>query len=305
MSGALVVSLDTELGWGAIENGRWRDREAVGVYERTRPAVARLLRVMDELEAPATWAFVGGLLERRGQHALDHLPPPRRAAVVAALAAGRESTFAGHDLIGRVLATRVRHEIASHTYSHTRFRDTGVDATFARQDLLLARRMLAPVAGAPTTLVFPSNDEGFEREVRESGHCLVRGAPAAGRAAPRAVVLLLAVLTPPPPAVLTEDGGLRRLTGSMVFNSRDGRLDRIPFVLFRAWRGLARAVTRGGVFHVWTHPFNFGTSAPLLRAFECFLRRAAAARDRGRLRIVTMAEAAMTGSTAVRAEPAS
>ena len=304
MSATLVVSFDTELGWGAIENGRWQRREAHGVYERTRPAVDRLLRVMDELEAPATWAFVGGLLDRGGEHTLDHLPPRRRAAVAAALATGRERTFGGADLIERVHASRVRHEIASHTYSHTRFRDVGVDADVVREELLHARRALARF-GEAATLVFPSDEEGFAREVRDTGHTLVRGAPAAGRPASRALALVRAVMVSPPPAVVTEDGGLRRLTGSMLFNSRDARVDRIPFVLLRACRGLAGAIGTGTVFHVWTHPFNFGASAPLRRAFEWFLRRAAAERDRGRLAIRTMAGAAVGDGIAVAGERAS
>ena len=37
--GKVTVSLDFEIGWGAVETGLWKPRQAKGVYTDLRPAM--------------------------------------------------------------------------------------------------------------------------------------------------------------------------------------------------------------------------------------------------------------------------
>ena len=63
----------------------------------------------------------------------------------------------------------------------------------------------------------------------------------------------------------------------------------------KARAGLRRAAATGGVFHLWTHPFNLASDrAFMLATVEAILRDATAARDRGEILIETM------GATAAR-----
>jgi hypothetical protein len=49
-------------------------------------------------------------------------------------------------------------------------------------------------------------------------------------------------------------------------------------------------VTTGGVFHLWTHPFNIASDRPfLLDVLDAILREATTMRDRGELVIEPMA----------------
>ncbi len=75
----------------------------------------------------------------------------------------------------------------------------------------------------------------------------------------------------------------------MLFATRPGRLDALPYVYRKASRGLDAAVCTGGALHVWTHPYNFALSWGLSSVFVAFLRLAARLRDEGRLEVRTMA----------------
>jgi hypothetical protein len=62
MTGVFTLSLDTELAWGSFDRGGV-DRYGAA-YRRTPDAVDHLCDLLDRFEVPATWAFVGHLLER-------------------------------------------------------------------------------------------------------------------------------------------------------------------------------------------------------------------------------------------------
>jgi len=83
--------------------------------------------------------------------------------------------------------------------------------------------------------------------------------------------------------------------GSTFFSHRQGvrraivRAARVR----RAQSGLRRAIRSGGVFHLWTHPFNLANDPRyLLGILDEVFRSAAAARDKGTLSIETMGQAA-------------
>lgn len=291
MVGTLVISFDTELGWGAIENGLWRRREAAGVYEKTRQALGLLLKRMDSLEIPATWAIVGGLLEKPGTYDLEHLPLPARRAAERVLSEAREDTFYGPDVVETIKGARVAHEIGCHTYSHTRFTYPAADETFAREELTCFTRVFsAEGLGIAKSLIFPRDEERFPEQVAEAGMKVYRGkSPTPGGA--RAARLLHAATRPPRLSEISEPRpGLTRTTASVFFNSRRRRPHRLPFVLLQALRGLRLAAATGGTLHVYNHPFNFAEAPGLLGAYGVFLREATRMREAGSLRVKTMAE---------------
>ena len=290
-SGTLTLSFDTELGWGGIESGRWRQRQAQGTYDRAREAMKTLLEEMDALEIPATWAVVGGLLERPGRHDFDHLPLPARLGAQTALREGDEATFHAPSLIEAILGARTSHELACHTYSHTRFTYPGVDEEVVREDLSRFVAVFPEEAGSLKSLTFPNNEEAFLEQVAARGLTVYRGhnsPPVAKKN--RAVHRLNSTLHGAPLSrTFKAPAGLWRSDASMLFATRPRRPDTLPYVYRKASRGLEAAVRTGGVLHVWTHPYNFALSWGLLRVFVAFLRLSARLRDRGRLEIRTMA----------------
>jgi Polysaccharide deacetylase len=285
--GCLVISFDVELAWGAIESGRWLPRQANGVYERTRAVTRQLLEAFDSYEIPATFAIVGGMLEAPGKWVLDHLPEQARDRTWRALRDGQPSSFHGRDMIELITRTRIRHPIASHSYSHTRFLHPGVTHEFVREDLRNYWRVLPAELNAIPALVFPQNDEGYYPEVRESGFRAVRGRDPEPSGRYRWERQLKSVICTPPLSEIADVGnGLVRNTGSLRFIS--GHRRRLLLVERLGRLGLDRAVCEGGTLHTWNHPYNFAETPGLLSAFSRFLRKAAMLRDQGRLVIGQM-----------------
>ena len=285
--GCLVISFDVELAWGAIESDRWMPRQASGVYECTRDATRQFLDALATHEIEATFAIVGGMLETPGKWVLDHLPEQARDKTWRALRDGNLSSFHGRDLFEMIVQSRIRHPIASHSYSHTRFGHPGVTPEFVREDLRKYWEIMPPEANTVPILVFPRNDEGFYVEVREGGFRAVRGRDPDSRGRYHWQRKLMSVFGTPPLSEITNlGGGLMRNTGSMSFIS--GRRRRLALVERQAKLGLDNAVQRGGTFHVWSHPFNFAETPGLVQAFIRFLQRAAMLRDQNQLLIGSM-----------------
>ena len=89
--------------------------------------------------------------------------------------------------------------------------------------------------------------------------------------------------------------GLWNIPGSMLFLHRTGARRAVlrSARLRKARAGLQRAVDTGGVFHLWTHPFNLASDQPfMLGVLEAILREATEMRDRGELVIEPMAAVA-------------
>jgi hypothetical protein len=90
--------------------------------------------------------------------------------------------------------------------------------------------------------------------------------------------------------------GLWNVPGSALFLHRSGIRRAVTRAarLRKARAGLARAIDMGGVFHLWTHPFNIASDRPyLLAVLEDILREAVRLRDQGTLTIDSMGTVAI------------
>ena len=288
-SAAVMISFDFELGWGSIENGLWRKREAEGVYDNLSRVLTSLLEELDLLEIPVTWATVGGMLEGMGDQDLGHLPEPARDHIFKALRNGQPSTFDGRNLFEMIASTRTKHQFACHTYTHTRFTYPGVNEACVRCELENFQRVFPGEMHIPDRLVFPQNQGAYYSEVAAHGFRVVRGSEKSNENANRMAYLLSALIQSPPMVARQElVPGLHCDTGSMFFNCGRGQIHRLPFVYSRSLRGLNRAIKEQATFHVWNHPFNFSEHPSLFSAFTRFLRRIAKERDAGHISIMLM-----------------
>jgi hypothetical protein len=89
--------------------------------------------------------------------------------------------------------------------------------------------------------------------------------------------------------------GLWNVPGSALFLHRSGIRRAVTRAarLRKARAGLGRAVDTGGVFHLWTHPFNIASDRPyLLGVLEDILSAAVRLRDQGTLAIDSMGSVA-------------
>jgi len=298
--GRFTLSMDFELGWGVVETGQWRARERAGVYERLRPVMRRTLDMLDTLEIPLTWAAVGGMASPQEALEFDHLPSHLQECSHRFVTEARQSTRDGRDLVDMVRASRVPHDLGSHSFSHARFSAPGYDDAARHHDLTLAQKALMHWGGAPISFIFPENDAASLVPVVQAGLRHVRLAPA-GVAATGSLAKLSAKLARPPAAgPVQAPQGLSAETGTMFFHwplqDRFGLRRRMA--MRQSAMALQAAATQGCAIHYWLHPFNLAEIPGLEERFNALMHTVADLRDRGAIRVATIADRADRSKTA-------
>jgi len=287
----VVISFDFEIGWGDITNPRWKLREKKGVYENLRLVLPKILTVMEELEIPASWASVGAMFDAPHERDFSHLPKNAQSIIQNCLADGENSTFDGTDLFEMVLGSANNHEIICHSYSHIPFDFADMSFQAVNDDLALFNKTLDKYDLSTDTLVFPENKFAFFDAVAANGYTLVRG-PAPRKFYNRFLHVASTQLMPPPLVTqITNSHGVTEHSGSFLYNARAKEYF-IPLVKRQAMLGLNELKRRGGILHLWSHPFNFSESEPLADAFIVFLRTLANQRDAGEIAILTFSQSA-------------
>lgn len=279
-----MITLDFELGWGAIENGLWEYRENSGVYDNLRSVMPQLLDLLVELEIPVTWATVGGMVDKTVYKNLDHLPMPIREVTKNTLKKARASSFDGRDLVELVERTPGQ-RIASHSYSHVRFSYPGVTSSFIESEMENCSRLWKEQGNIMDTFVFPQNHEGYFDVLHRHGIHKVRGAEISRQRNILKKVWTNA-LKPPPLSSDSIHNGLKVSTGSIFFKTPPKQWYRLGLLELQIRRGLQLAINRHGMFHIYLHPFNLAESKDLLSSFIDLLKYLSKKRDYGLLDII-------------------
>jgi hypothetical protein len=285
--GSVTISLDFELAWG------WQyslqepmDFVAKGLHERNQ--VPKLVRLFDEYETPTTWATVGHLfLERctRWSDGLAHRDMPRLMPFRAAdwrFTSGdyfqfdpctdvqRDPAWYAPDLIGLILASRLKHEIGCHGFSHVGF-GPFCPPEVAAAEIQACVQVMAPYGLSPTTMVFPRHSEGNFEALAAHGVRIVRSFP-----------LAWPNLSLP---VRRSDG----MWGVHVSSALDrGEKWTSAQRLARLQKFVDGAVETGLNAHIWLHPSL--SDVQINEALVPFLRYCGSLRDRGVLDILTVQE---------------
>lgn len=309
--GAFALSIDTELAWGCFDRS---DRDARFVLEsRSREVVPALLELFARYEISATWAIVGHLFLDGcpvvdGGRPHPELPRPRYDwyrqdwfGLDPGGPAPPNSLWCAPDLVTMIAAATPRQEIASHSFSHLVYGDSGCPVDAADADLAACVSAARTRGMRLMSFVYPRNVVGHVELLARHGFECYRGEdpawfsrlPGPLRRLGHYVDDLLA--RPPPTVSPQRQRDVWNIPGSMLFQGSDGLRRLIPdrARTRRCLAGLRRAIERQEIFHLWFHPVNFATrTTAMLRVFEPVLAAAAEARAAGRLDVLTMADAA-------------
>jgi hypothetical protein len=289
MTGKVTLSIDLELAWGVWDKITADDLRLAETAER--PICAALVDLLDRYQVPASWLVVAALLDEQSARARP----------------GARSCWYAPDVIERIVAAKVRHEVGSHGGRHIYFDQ--ISASEAQDDLEFAKGVHRAHGLSFDSFVFPRGAVGHPDILAQSGLLVVRShdvgplrtANHGGRLAARAANFIDQFLpVPPQPSWPQALGRLIDIPGCMQILGRNG-LRR--FVLPQVTRaklmmGLERARREGGTFHLWFHPSNFYYRRDeQLATLAWFLERAANEAGRGRIAFRTM------GSYAAEAMP--
>jgi peptidoglycan/xylan/chitin deacetylase (PgdA/CDA1 family) len=306
--GTFVLSLDTELAWGNCWNGSVQ--RYARHYDAYRDSVRSLVELLDDYQVPATWAFVGHLLLDAcdGIHA-DVLRPDYRWFNGPWLAwdpgtnRRADPWWYGRDLLDRVCRAKVSHEIATHTFSHIIVDDPGCSQVVFRSELAKCAALHSELGLPPLrSIVYPNNAIAHLQALAEFGIIAYRGREEGWHfrvprvlSRPAALAFRALPFTPPVYDLRSRvKAGLVNIPASMVLLAYDGLRRRLPdsVRLGQMKRGLRAAVSQRRVFHLYFHPYNLASSPRMLQVLEAALNVVNRLRERGEMRVATMAQLA-------------
>lgn len=279
--GTLTISIDLELAWGNWDNLSPYHIQHIQAGERM--ISMRLLEIFDRYEVSVTWAIVAALLDEKS----------------AADMPGDSALWYAPDVIEKIRAAQVAHDIGSHGGRHRYFDD--MTEQQAVEDLQFVAHVHAENGLPLSSFVYPRNKVARTNLLAGQGIEVYRGEDRAWHQSirdrqahlGRVANLVDKMLPIAPQAVRPERvDTLCNLPGSMLFLGRDG-VRRIvhPGVMYaKLEKGLNAAIRTNGVFHLWFHPSNFWSDTDQqFRVIERFVARAADLAGRGELDIKPMA----------------
>ncbi len=303
-----ALTFDTELIWGSFDHMSPARFEAA--YPDVRGTVREILAMLDAFEVRPTWAVVGHLFLSSCERGPDGQAHPDLPRARQSWRSGdwlrddpctdraRDPLWYGEDILDMIQASRVAQEIGSHSFAHALYGDPEMTREVVDAELDLCAQLAAARGIELRSFVFPRNSEGHHEALAAHGYRAFRGAdPTRFRQLPRGLrrpvhLSSHAAGTTPPVSRPTELlPGLWNIPGSMLFLHRSGvrRAVMRGARMRKARAGLDAALQSGGVFHLWTHPFNLASDRVwLLGVLEGILRMAVAMRDEGVLAIDSM-----------------
>lgn len=286
--GKLTISLDFELGWGAIESEKWEERQRNYIYEDFRIVFKRFLSLLDDLEIPLTWATVGAMISNPTKTDFEHLPPVFMNRAVQFLNNAKPLTKDGRDLFESLLNMRTQQDIGLHSFSHTRFLEESFSVESKLVDLKKGQQSLLKYGVQPKSFVFPVNQVSNLDLLSQVGIEVARIPP---KISSRNVGKLSEALLGQTPTArrCKVQSDLYTEAGSMLFNWRGKKLRKL-LINHQVGLGLSKATRSDYHFHLWLHPFNLAEIPGLESGLYKLLKKAAGLRDEGKIDIVSMSE---------------
>ena len=289
MPARFILSFDCEGKWGVADHLTARHQHDLS-DERLGEAYRSILRLLDEFEVPATFAFVGAftqsardfarlrpVFEAFRPNAVDYLGPALRD-LDETMGLG----WHGADLVDCVAQARASHEIALHGVTHVPWTD--LDEAAAQAELAILSQLEGPIRQS-RTFVYPRN------LIAHVGLLMAHGIE--GFRTARAGSRLSSILSefnlfekpdrPAPP------NGIVHIPAGFFLNWRHGARRLVPPELTRARarRLLEAAALDSGVVHFWLHPENIASAPSTLGVLNLLLREVSAAREAGRCDVTT------------------
>ena len=307
--GTLILSLDVELAWGTFDKrGYDKYRHHFRTY---RTNFRKLLDLLNHYHIPATFAFVGHLLlsecKRHGNTTHPDVPQPQYRwypfdwhHLDPGTNIDRDPWWYGTDLLEMVRNTPVAHEIASHTFTHAIIGDADCSREVAFSQWNKCKELHERHGLKFESAIFPRNKIGHLDVLKELGLIAYRG-PALNwyrprRPMPRQLAKLIDSYLAVPPPVYRYDQITPavpiNIPASMFLPSFDGFRRYLPTHsrVLQATRGIRNAISQGGLFHLWFHPFNLGSNPRYFKVLNEICALTMRCRERHQLRVLTMSQ---------------
>lgn len=307
--GVFVLSMDVELSWGMVDKPD-QLRNNTRYIEQARDCIDKLITLFEKYDISATWAVVGHLLLKECQ-VLDgqkHPDIPRSKypwysrdwfEECPCTSDKENPLWYGQDIVNKIINCKVRQEVACHSFAHIPYGDKNTCRAAVKADLSNCIGEAERAGLKLRSFVFPRNNAGYVDELNCFGFEAYRGIePTWYKAFPEKLRKVCHVLDQflavcPPVSLPRYDQGLYNIPGSMFYIPMNGFRSLIPVKsrIYKARKGIRKAIGHKKIFHLWFHPFNIATNQEkLLYGLEEILKEVYTERRDGKLEVKSMGE---------------
>ncbi len=280
MSATCIISFDCESKWGMADRVSPQLETAL-TASNLEIAYKDILRALDRSNLKATFAFVGALTLGKDEFCdnwLNRILSSQQHRnwlnkLIADISQGSVDSWFMPELLEIVKRSNVKHEIASHGFTHLPLSTANAESKLIELDGISywKRRYSLNV----DTFVFPRNLVSYDFMLRDVGIVAYRDAPSwatSGGAKGRAFNLLREFypFAKSQPLIPISNGDVVRIPGDFFLNWRSGLRKFVPksLTLFRLKSALNDAIKNNGVVHLWLHPHNLITGNEQKELFE-------------------------------------
>lgn len=298
--GTFTLSLDVELAWGSWQ----RPHIPSTVFAQGAECALAVERISRECRFPFTWAVVSALhdltFEELGSVGDNEsvavlrpgLGPFKEPLPTVGMVRRNPDAWLAPRVVEALRNSPVEHDLGSHTYFHS----TPSTAEGLIRDLEASR---AALGGGLASLVYPRDRVAFEHTIPQAGLTNYRAPGTAwyfregkARGLGRVNHTLDQAIGRTAPGANVHGKDPVAISSSTILTLRTGIRRRIPYRVIRRRfvRPLRAAVSTGGLYHLYTHPWNLALpSSDALMLLEDICQEAKQLVDAGDLRVRTMA----------------
>ena len=311
---SFIISLDFELFWGVRDT---RGDEYFDTLKKVHDVVPQLLTLFAKYDVACTWATVGALCAENFETFIQHTPkqvPSYESKVFSPFNdLDYLSTIDSKVLFAPELVKAIKkaknQEFASHTFSHYYALEQGQTIEEFESDLVACSEVIGKENIQLQSLVFPRNQFNPEylKVCKNVGYTSFRGNPShwaykaesrEKRSIVKRVFRLLDCYIPLSGSLrqqvkLDSDSGMVDVPASIFFRPYSSKLSFLDGLkLWRLKWSMTRTAKKGGVFHLWWHPHNFGQNmAENLRQIEELLKHYQVLNEKYNFKSLTMEQA--------------
>ncbi|VVS94873.1 polysaccharide deacetylase family protein [Desulfoluna spongiiphila] len=277
-----VVSLDFELLWGVRDSrGEEYHQQILNVHR----VIPELLSLFKTYDVACTWATVGALLSENS-HTFEQVKPAQWPSydnvnfspypVLSDMLELKTDLMFASKIVEQIIETP-RQELASHTFCHYYCLESGQTLDEFKADLQSNSTAASIHNVTFKSLVFPRNqfnaeylcacaENGIEAYRGNPSHWAYRAESRGERSIVRRAFRLLDAYLPLSGSLRQRprrdvDSGMVDVPASLFLRPWSKRLSLLePLRLWRIKWSMTRTAKKGGIFHLWWHPHNFGAN---------------------------------------------
>ena len=316
--GIFIISLDLELAWGSFDLWSSCDtdisRSPHHRFLKTRRVIIdALLQLFQKYYVPATWAIAGHLFldHCRTVNGVKHpdMPRPNHSWFKddwyirdPASNSEEDPVWYGRDIVEKIMMVEPQQDIGCHSFSHVIFGDKGCSGKVAEAEIAKCVALAQEMGIKLRSFVFPRSQEGHQQILRNYGFSCYRSSRPGwfnvfNGHHKRLAKFINDLLGISPSCAVVEEKlpGLWSISASAYYRPADsfGRIIPVSSRVHQSIKGIRKATTTKGIFHLCLHPSDLGVrSEPLIGGLKRILQYADKQRQEGKLDLLSMSQLA-------------